>query len=81
MLISCPRWRQTIPSLTEWPESYRDCSTRCGGLTTLTERLAARASLSPDEAQDVRRELETTRTAVEQLGAILTLRRQNLWQI
>ena len=27
-------------------------------LTTLTERLAARASLSPDEGRDVRRELE-----------------------
>jgi hypothetical protein len=45
-------------------------------LALLTERLAARASLSPDEARDARQEIETTRAAIERLDAMLTLRGQ-----
>jgi hypothetical protein len=42
------------------------------------ERLAARASLSADEARDARQEIETTRQGIEQMDAMLTLRRQDL---
>jgi hypothetical protein len=47
-------------------------------LALLTERLAARASLSPDEARDAHHEIETTRQGIERLDAMLTLRRQDL---
>jgi hypothetical protein len=47
-------------------------------MTLLTERLAARASLSSDEARDVRQEIETTHAVIEQIDAMLTLRRQPL---
>jgi hypothetical protein len=39
---------------------------------------AARASLSADEARDARREIETTRQSIEQIDAMLMLRRQDL---
>jgi hypothetical protein len=45
-------------------------------MTLLTERLAARASLSSDGARDVRQEIETARDSIEQMDAMLTLRRQ-----
>jgi hypothetical protein len=47
-------------------------------LALLTERLAARASLSPDEARDARQKIETTRQDIEQIDTMLTLRRQDL---
>jgi hypothetical protein len=47
-------------------------------LALLTERLAARASLSTDAVGQVRYEIETTRNGVEKIDAMLTLRRQNL---
>jgi hypothetical protein len=66
------------PELAQWLESYRELLDAMRRLTTLIERLAARASLSADEARDVRHELETTRTPVEHLDAVLTLRKQRL---
>jgi hypothetical protein len=38
-------------------------------LALLTERLAARASLSADEARDAHQEIETTRHGIERLDA------------
>jgi hypothetical protein len=43
----------------------------------LAERLAARASLTADEARDVCHEIETARQGIERLDAML-LRRQDL---
>jgi hypothetical protein len=47
-------------------------------LALLTERLAARASLSPDDAREARQEIKTTRQSIEQIDAMLMLRRQDL---
>ncbi len=51
-------------------------------LVTLGDRLAARATcgptLTPDEAQDARAELDAARDAVERLDTLLTLRRLHL---
>lgn len=47
----------------------------------LLQRGANGPLLSAHEAQDAQRELETTRAAVEQLDAMLLLRRQQLRQM
>ena len=44
----------------------------------LAERLLQRATLSDVEADHARQEIETTRAAIEQLDAMLTLRRQQM---
>jgi hypothetical protein len=44
----------------------------------LAERLAARASLTSDEARDVRHEIQTMHDGAERIDAMLTLRGQNL---
>jgi hypothetical protein len=44
----------------------------------LAERLAARASLTADEARDVRHEIQTVRDGAERMDAMITMRRQNL---
>jgi hypothetical protein len=82
-----PRWYPAAvtsddPELTEWLASYRELLDAMRRLTALTERLLQRGAhgplLSAEEAQDAHRDLEATRTAVEQLDAMLTLRRQQL---
>jgi hypothetical protein len=47
-------------------------------LALLTERLGARASLSPEEARHVRREIDTTRDGIDRTETMLTLRGQQL---
>jgi hypothetical protein len=49
-------------------------------LSDLSDRLITRAGdrLTRDEAQDARRELETSRAGIEKLEAMLLLRRQRL---
>jgi hypothetical protein len=44
----------------------------------LAEPLAARASLSPDEARDVRHEIQTVRDGAERMEAMITMRRLRL---
>jgi hypothetical protein len=41
-------------------------------------RLLSRVTLTADEERDARRELDTTRKAIEQLDAMLTRRRQRM---
>jgi hypothetical protein len=50
-------------------------------LTRLSERLlesATRTSFTPEQALQARREIESTREGIEQIDAMLTLRRQRL---
>ena len=47
-------------------------------LALLTERLAARPSLSPDEAAQAKKEIQTAREGSETVETMLTARRQQL---
>jgi hypothetical protein len=50
-------------------------------LTRLSERLLGSATgerLTPEQALQARREIETTREGIEEIDAMLTLRRQRL---
>lgn len=66
------------PELADLLVSYAELLEAMRWLATLTERLAARVELTAPESQDVTAELEATRALIDQLDAMLTLRRQYL---
>ena len=66
------------PELTAMLDALSELLEAMRRLSLLAERLAARASLNPDETRDVQHEIETTRNGVDKIDAMLTLRRQHL---
>jgi hypothetical protein len=71
---------QLISRLVALLESHAALLEAANRLTVLSERLLRHATpqLTRQEADDARRELETTRAALTHLDALITLRRQQL---
>ena len=76
--VSCARWATHVPEVAALLDTLCELIEALRRSALLAERLVARASLTTDEARDVRHEIQTVRDFAERMEAMITLRRQNL---